>query len=484
MISLSDYFFSINQLRGEELSAEDEECIGVAFELAEKYHEGQKRASGESYFEAHCIPVSYHVASLGMDSRMIAAALLHDTLEDTKLTLKELIRKCGADIAGMVDGVSKLSKVRYQGNDRNVESLRKFFVAIAMDVRVVILKLCDRWHNLETLDFLPVEKRARIARESILIHAQLASRLNMGALASTIKDLAFPYAYPEEYEKTQKTIGEALDKAKQVVGIMRLTCARISKDILGYEPVIDERVKGIYSSYQKLERKEWNVHRLYDLVALRIIVRNRDDCYRILGAVHEAWHPLPGRFKDYIALPKPNGYKSLHTVVISSMGVNAEIQIRTKKMHLENENGVTAHHTYKVDKTNESRVSFDWLSQLSSLKDQKLSPDEYIHELRSDFFETRIFALTPDGDVIDLPAGATALDFAYSVHTDIGDHAVEALIDGVSQSLFTPIESESVVEVVTAPGAAPTKEWLDHVTTSHARNKINKSLTNDEPSSR
>jgi len=407
---------------------------------------------------------------------MISAALLHDTLEDTALTLKELISKCGADIAGMVDGVSKLSKVRYKGNDRNIESLRKFFVAIAKDVRVVILKLCDRWHNLETLEFLPIEKRARIAQESILIHAQLASRLNMGALATTIKDLAFPYAFPDEYKKTRHAVGEALDRAKKSAGVMHSELEVIAQKTLGYTPEIDERIKGTYSTYQKLVRKEWNVHRLYDLVALRVIVLSDDDCYRMLGAIHKAWHPLPGRFKDYIALPKPNGYKSLHTVVIGTMGVNAEVQIRTTSMHNENEHGITAHHNYKTAITDGEKQSFEWLSQLSSLKDQNLSPDEYIGELHSDFFETRIFALTPDGDVIDLPSGATALDFAYNVHSDIGDRSSLAVIDGVECSMYSRIESESVIEIITASNVTPTTEWLLHVVTSHARNRINKAL--------
>lgn len=476
MISLEEYFEAIKSLRGEELSAEDEEILGTAFELADTFHGGQVRASGERYFEAHCIPVSYHVASLQMGADMIAAGLLHDTLEDTKLTLKELTLRCGADIASMVNGVSKLSKVKYKGNERHVESLRKFFVAIAKDARVVILKLCDRWNNLETLEHLPEEKRTRIAKESILIHAQLASRLNMGNLANTIKDLAFPYAYPEEYTKTISAVGEAMNKATAAVQGMHYTLLALATSTLGYEPEVDERVKGLYSTYQKLERKNWNTELIYDLIALRVIVRSTDDCYRMLGAIHGNWHPMPGRLKDYIALPKPNGYKSLHTVVMDNSGVSAEIQVRTKDMHLANEYGITAHHSYKVQKTGEGSISFDWIDQLSSLKDKGLSPDDYIHELRSDFFETRIFALTPQGDVIDLPSGATALDFAYAVHTDIGDHASYAIINGYTMDIYSVIESESVVRIVTSPQVRPITEWLDNVITSHAKSRITKAL--------
>lgn len=476
MISLDSYFHSINRLRKDPLSENDEHIIAKAFELGRIYHKGQVRANGKSYFDDHCIPVSYHVAELEMDADMIAAALLHDTLEDTKLTLKELVAHCGTDIASMVDGVSKLSKVKYRGGERHVESLRKFFVAVAKDVRVVILKLCDRWHNLETLHFLPEEKRERIARESILIHAQLASRLNMGKLANTLKDLAFPFAYPDEYDKTRNALGHTLERAHAAARTIHHRLDTLALKTLGYEATVDERVKGLYSTYQKLERKGWNVNLIYDLVALRVIVKNVDDCYRMLGAIHGTWHPMPGRLKDYIALPKPNGYKSLHTVVMDSSGVNAEIQIRTEEMHLSNEFGITAHHLYKVRKNGEAGKSFDWIDQLSSLKEQGLSPDEYINELKSDFFETRIFALTPEGDVIDLPQGATALDFAFAVHSDIGEHAESAIINGNPQNIFTKIESESVVQIITSAESTVAEEWLTKVVTSHAKNRINRAL--------
>jgi GTP pyrophosphokinase len=477
MISLDTYFQSINRLRKEPLSDADKRVIARAFEIGQTYHDGQLRANGKDYFEDHCIPVSCHVAELEMDAEMIAAALLHDTLEDTKLTLKELVTQCGTDIASMVDGVSKLSKVKYRGGERHVESLRKFFVAIAKDARVVILKLCDRWHNLETLHFLPEEKRERIARESILIHAQLASRLNMGKLANTLKDLAFPFAYPNEYDKTRNALGHSLERAHAAARIIHHRLDALALKTLSYEATIDERVKGLYSTYQKLERKNWNVNLIYDLVALRVIVKNVDDCYRMLGAIHGAWHPMPGRLKDYIALPKPNGYKSLHTVVMDSSGVNAEIQIRTENMHLANEFGITAHHLYKVRKNGEAGKSFDWIDQLSSLQDKGLSPDEYINELKSDFFETRIFALTPEGDVIDLPQGATVLDFAFAVHSDIGEHAESAIINGSPHDIFTKIESESVVQIITSKGPTFCEDWLDKVVTSHAKNRINRALS-------
>lgn len=476
MIPLDTYFKTLAQIRGDELSAEDQELIGTAFELGRKYHSGQKRANGDDYFDGHCIPVSYNVATIQMPADMIAAALLHDTLEDTKLTRKVLLSVCGKDITFMVDGVSKLSKVKYQGNDRHVESLRKFFVATAKDVRVVILKLCDRWHNLSTLQYLPEEKRERIAKESILIHAQLASRLNMGQLSATLKDLAFPYAYPENYEKTMKAIGPRLELGESVINAMFELLHPMAITTLGYEPKIDKRLKGTYSTYKKLLRKHWNVSEVYDLVALRVVVNTREDCYKMLGAIHNKWHPLPSRLKDYIALPKPNGYRSLHTTVMSGTGLMVEIQIRTNEMHFVNEYGVAAHHSYKSNIQEENRGTFAWINQLSELKDRSMSPEEYIHELESDFFETRIFALTPMGDVIDLPSGATVLDFAYAVHSDIGDRAKGAYVNGAYKPIYAKVSSESVVDIVTSSRVHPTGRWLDYIMTSHAKSRILKAI--------
>lgn len=477
MISLEEYFNLVSKERGEELSAEDEEILGTAFSLAEQFHAGQKRSNGDPYFEGHCVPVSLHVASLHMGSEMIAAALLHDTLEDTALTYQELQAKCGETIAELVDGVSKLSKVKFKGNERHVESLRKFFVAVAKDVRVVVLKLCDRWHNLETLQYLSPEKQTRIARESILIHAQLASRLNMGKLANILKDLAFPYAYPDEYQKTIGITAPARKKADKEIVKIHKKLDEIAVATLGYQADIDERIKGIYSSFQKLERKNWNINEIYDLVALRVIVKNVDDCYRILGAIHSQFRSMPGRMKDYISIPKPNGYKSLHTVIIDESGLNAEIQIRTIQMHTENEYGAAAHFLYKTS-TNDTytKHSFDWISQINELSKDLVSPEEYIHELQIDFFNTRIFAITPSGDVIDLPVGATILDFAYSIHSEIGDHAHMAIVNGLPRQLSSLVESESVIEIITSKNSKPRPDWLKIVVTANARNRIRKAL--------
>lgn len=476
-MSFAKFISLVEKYQDEKISDDDIHLLKTAFDLGEKAHNGQFRANGGAYFSEHCVPVALNVASLKMNVNMIAAALLHDVIEDTEVTKEEISQICSMDIAEMVDGVSKLSKVKYKGNDRHVESLRKFFVAIAKDARVVIIKLCDRWHNLETLHFLPEEKRERIAKESILIHAQLASRLGMGKLSSTLKDLAFPYAYPEQYKKTTQVIKEAMDLANNVIESMFHDLEPMCVTALGYKADIDKRVKGLYSSYKKLERKNWNVQELHDLVALRVIVKELDDCYRMLGAIHAKWHPVPGRLKDYIALPKPNGYKSLHTTVISKSGLFVEIQVRTQVMHAFDEYGIASHHSYKNRQSGEIRESFEWLSQLGSLNEEKLSPDEYIHELRSDFFEDRIFALTPKGDVIDLPAGATLLDFAYSLHSDIGDKAQGGKINGKYCALNTVIPSESVVEITVSARNKPSEKWLEWVRTNHARVKIKRRLS-------
>ncbi len=470
------YITKLRDMLGDELSGNDIKLIRNAYELAKLSHHGQKRASGEDYFEAHCIPVSINVASLDMPASMIAAALLHDSVEDTEMTLVQIANVCGPDVASLVDGVTKLGKIKYHGNERHVESLRKFFVAIAQDARVVILKLCDRWHNLTTLHHLPEHKRQRIALESLLIYAPLASRMGMGKLAMILSDLSFPYAEPENYQKTLDLMKEELAKAELVIKQMYEALPVLLKPALGYEPKIDKRVKTVYSLYKKLERKEWRAEDIHDIVALRIIVKDISECYQVLGVIHANWQPLPGRVKDYIAIPKPNGYKSLHTTVMSGSDVIVEVQIRTPEMHSYNEFGVASHHSYKNRHKAPHGESFNWLSQLSELDDESLTPDEYVSALTTDFFADRIFALTPKGDVIDLPVGATVLDFAFQLHTDIGARAIGGRMNGTYRSLNTVILPESVVEIVTGPKPHPSEKWLSFVKTSYAKNKIHRML--------
>jgi GTP pyrophosphokinase len=460
--------------KSDKFDKDDIDLIKKAFDFSKKAHAGQKRASGRDYFNDHCLGVANHLIDLGMDSNLVCAGLLHDTIEDTDKTLGDIKQNFNEEIAYLVEGVSKLDKIQYFGNERHVESLRKFFIAVAGDLRVVILKLADRWHNLETLQHLNKERQEHIALESIMIFAPLASRLGMGKLVNIINNLAFPYAYPDAYQKTKKTMDSQLKKSEATITKMYRDLAVDLFIALGYNPEIDKRVKGVYSLYKKLDRYDWDVERVYDLVALRAIVKNTSDCYKALGAVHRHWHPLPGRIKDFIAVPKPNGYQSLHTSVFSGDGLNVEIQIRTKEMHEFDEYGIASHHSYKSTQLHGSNYqeSFAWVEQLREFQKAQLSPNEYLKELSIDFTQDRIFVFTPKGDVIDLPIGATILDFAYFVHSDIGDHASGGRINGKYKALKTSLKNEDVIEIVTNNKAHPTDKWLDQCITNNAQSRI------------
>lgn len=456
-----------------ELSGFEQGLIERAYDAGAKAHKGQKRENGDDYFVGHCVHVAEHILELGMDATLVAAALLHDTIEDTKVTAADLEKEFGAEIANLVEGVSKLGKIKYHGNERHVESLRKFFISVAQDVRVVILKLADRWHNLETLEFLSIEKQHRIALESIMIHAPLASRLGMGKLVVIINDLAFPFAYPEEFKRTKDIRDTRLSNADATVTKMYRNLSVELTEALGYTPQIDKRVKGMFSLYKKLERKKWNIDEIYDLVALRAIVKTVPECYQALGAIHAHWRPVPGRVKDYIAVPKPNGYQSLHTAVFSGDGPIVEMQLRTEEMHDFNEFGIASHHNYKNSSNGGGAgESFAWIQQLRLFQNADVSPSDYLKRLRTDFFQDRIFVFTPKGDVIDLPIGATVLDFAYAVHTQVGEHASGGKINGKYMALKSPLKSEDIVEIVTNPKAHPTDKWLEYCVTSNAIGRI------------
>lgn len=456
-----------------ELSGFEQGLIERAYDMGASAHKGQKRENGDDYFIGHCVHVAEHILELGMDATLVAAALLHDTIEDTKVTASDLEKEFGPEIANLVEGVSKLGKIKYHGNERHVESLRKFFISVAQDVRVVILKLADRWHNLETLEFLSAEKQHRIALESIMIHAPLASRLGMGRLVVIINDLAFPYAYPEEFKRTKDIRDTRLSNADATVTKMYRSLSVELTQALGYTPQIDKRVKGMFSLYKKLERKKWNIDEIYDLVALRGIVKTVPECYQALGAIHAHWRPVPGRVKDYIAVPKPNGYQSLHTAVFSGDGPIVEMQLRTEEMHDFNEFGIASHHNYKNSSNGGGAgESFAWIQQLRLFQNADVSPSDYLKRLRTDFFQDRIFVFTPKGDVIDLPTGATVLDFAYAVHTQVGEHASGGKINGKYMALKSPLKSEDIVEIVTNPKAHPTDKWLEYCVTSNAISRI------------
>ena len=456
------------------VSKEDQDLIIKAYEYAKQAHEGQKRANGDPYF-VHVFETGKNLAKLGMDAKTIAAGMLHDVLEDTEITEKEMEEEFGDEVVFLVKGVTKLGTLKYQGNIRHVESLRKFFMAMSKDLRVVIIKFADRLHNLETLEFLPEEKRKRIALESIDVYAPLANRLGMGHLKGEIEDAAFPYAYPKEYEEVEKILNERKEPyTKYLAEIKDDLSGELKKQkIKNFS--IDYRVKHKYSLYKKLLRHDMDIEKVYDIVALRIIVTTIEECYRVLGIVHAIWRPLVGRIKDYIALPKPNGYKSIHTTVFTGSGGIAEIQIRTKEMHDEAELGVAAHFSYKESDGNKvvpDKTKFEWIDELKSLKDLGNKPNRFIENLKTDFFSNRIFVFTPDGDIIDLPEESSPIDFAYSIHSDIGNHISGIKINGKMVHFSEKLKNGDIVEIVTKKDANPTSKWLDYAKTSYAKKHI------------
>ncbi|PIR68090.1 hypothetical protein COU49_02840 [Candidatus Nomurabacteria bacterium CG10_big_fil_rev_8_21_14_0_10_35_16] len=458
------------------LKPEEEKLLEKAYLFAQKAHAGQKRLSGEPYF-SHVLETAKILASLGMDIQTIVAGLLHDVLEDTKTTEEELTEAFGKDIVFLVEGVTKLGTLKYYGYERHVESLRKFFIAMTNDLRVVIIKFADRLHNLKTLQYIREDKRHRIALESIDVYAPLANRLGMGKLKGELEDAAFPYAYPKEYLKTEEIIQASRESYRSNLEKVReeLEKKLIEEKIKNFE--LSYRVKHKYSLYKKLLKYDMDIGKIYDIVALRVIVENLEDCYRVLGIVHSIWNPLQGRIKDYIAVPKPNGYRSVHTTVFTGSGEIAEIQIRTEEMHREAEYGIAAHFIYKEQKNTKKilqkdKLKFNWIEELKELNYNTTEPDKFIEHLKADFFSNRIFIFTPKGDVVDLPEDSIPIDFAYTIHSDIGDHTFGVKINGKMSQLFTKLKNGDIVEIVTNKDAHPSSKWLDMVKTTVAKKHI------------
>jgi len=459
--------------------------IKKAFEFAEKAHEGQKRFSGDPYI-SHPINVSLKIAALKIDTQTIIASLLHDTVEDERATLRTIRKKFGEDVAFLVNGLTKVKKIKYRGVERQVESIRKMFLAWAEDIRVVIIKLMDRLHNMETLDAHPKkEKRERIALETLEIYAPLADRLGMWNVKSQLEDLAFKHVYPEEYEWLLSEIKLKIpEREKYLERLKPIIEKELNKE--GIAPIeISWRAKSYYSLWKKLLKKDMDWSRILDLAAIRIIVKNIEECYATLGIVHKLWRPLPGRIKDYIALPKPNGYQSIHTTVFCEGSRVTEFQIRTPEMHRDAEFGIAAHWAWEMagkpkEGTQLQHNKFAWVKQLQDwqkeFKENKESGAELLETLKIDFFKNRIFILTPKGDIIDLPEGATPIDFAYNVHSEIGDRASGAKVNGKMVSLTHTLRSGEVVEILTQKNKRPSQEWLNYVKTSLARGRIKAAL--------
>jgi len=452
----------------------DKELIKKAYEFAERAHEGQKRNSGEPYF-SHPFETAKTLAKFGMDTPTIVAGLLHDVLEDTKVSEEEMKKEFGEDIVFLVNGVTKLGTLKYHGHERHVESLRKFFVAMTNDLRVVIIKFADRLHNLRTLQFLREDKRERIALESIEVYAPLADRLGMGKLKGEIEDAAFPYVYPKEYTETEELIKEEKELyEKELQEIKKELEKELYKNkikIVG----IDYRMKHKYSLWKKLSKHEMDIKKVYDIVALRVVVENVEDCYRVLGIIHSIWRPLPGRIKDYIAVPKPNGYRSIHTTIFTGSGGVAEIQIRTEEMHKEAAYGIAAHFSYKdknYKKDADEKSKFKWMEELKDFNYELEKPKKYLEHLKTDFFNDRIFIFTPKGDVIDLPENSSPIDFAYAIHSDIGDHISGAKVNGKIAPILSRLKNGDIVEITTKKDAHPSSKWLENSKTNVAKKNI------------
>lgn len=462
--------------------------------MAEEGHRDQKRKSGEDYIQ-HCLATARNLAEIGMDPITVSAGLLHDVPEDTKFTLEDVQKRFGDEIAHLVDGVTKLGRIRLRGSQEEyfLENLRKMFLAMAADIRVVIIKLADRLHNMRTLEFLPPEKRERIARESLEIFAPIANRLGIGEFKGELEDLAFKYLEPENYRFVTGLVQEHYTSREKYIADFISTL----KETLGEAGIkyidVHGRAKHLYRLYQKLKRYDMDINRIYDLTAVRVIVQNVAECYETLGIVHKKFRPMVGRIKDYISLPKPNGYQSLHTTIFGPNGKILEIQIRTKKMDEEAEYGIAAHWIYTekqkkswksiFNKTQETPPTkgLAWVKQLREWqKEVGTDNEEFLQSLKIDFFRNHIFAFTPHGDIIDLPEDATPVDFAYTIHSDLGNHIVGAKADQKMVPLDYHIQNGQVIEILTDKDRKlPSRDWLQFVKTSNAKSHIRRELRRD-----
>lgn len=487
-------------------SETDKKLVSEAYEFSQDAHKDQKRFSGDNYF-VHPAEVGYLLAEAGMDARAIAAGLLHDTIEDAGVKPQTIEEKFSAEVLGLVEGVTKLGTLRYRGLERHTESLRKLFAATAKDIRVLIIKLMDRLHNARTLEHVPrEEKRLRIAQETLEIYAPIADRLGMSVAKQELEDAAFPFAYPKEYEKTRELVKERKNENEKRLQKVEHDLKRALGEAGIRHFTTEARIKGVYSLFRKLQRKEWDITKIYDMRALRIIFPSVADCYTALGIIHAQWRPVPGKIKDYIAFPKPNGYQSIHTTVYTGDGGALEIQLRTEAMHREALYGIASHLTYKevqrgreggrrgldwirqffprlrggadLSGTGERReIVPEWVHELAHAHQESAESEEYLDTLKSDFFSHRVFVFTPKSDVIDLPMGATPIDFAYAVHSDLGNKMSGARVNRKMVSLDTALRNGDMVEIITKPSAKPSRKWHDIAKTSMAKKQIRAALS-------
>ena len=450
----------------------DIELIGHAYDVAEEMHRGQLRKSGEPYL-IHPMAVAEILADLGMDEETIVAGLLHDVVEDTSYTEEELIVDFGEDVAMLVDGVTKLASLKFESKEeRQAENLRKMFLAMSKDIRVLIIKLSDRLHNLRTINYMTHDKIIEKCRETLDIYAPLAARLGMYAIKMELEDIALKFLEPEAYYDLAEQVSQRKGEREDAINVVERIDNALKDIDIHYD--IYGRSKHFYSIYKKMKYQHKTLDEIFDLMAVRIIVDSVKDCYAVLGLVHTMWTPIPGRFKDYIAMPKPNMYQSLHTTVVGDNGKPFEIQIRTYEMHKIAEYGIAAHWKYKEGiTTDKEEVNLSWLRQALEWQKDANDPKEFMESLKMDLFSSQVFVFTPNGDVIELPAGATPLDFAFKIHSDVGYKCVGAKDNGKMVTIDHPLENGDIVEIVTNPNAVgPSIDWLKIAKSSSARNKI------------
>lgn len=476
LISIEDIIAKL----GPEYTDEDKLNIRRACEFATIAHEGQKRSTGEDYIQ-HPLNVALLVAELRMDTATIMASILHDVPEDTPYTNDDIKKDFGKDVAKLVEGVTKIGTIKYRGLERYAENLRRMLMAMISDVRIIIIKFADRLHNLKTLEGVKPDKRERIALETLEIYAPIANRLGIDQFRGELEDLAFQYAYPKEYAWVRELAQHKIQTDSKIIDHIK---KRTQKELVAENiPMahVGGRLKRYYSTYKKLLRKGKDIDKIYDFIAIRIIVKNQVDCYRVLGIVHKLWTPIRGRIKDYIAQPKPNGYQSLHTTVFGEKGKIVEFQIRDESMHAFAEYGVAAHWFYKeLGSKNIPLDKIPWVKDLINIQKTLKDSAAYLEKIKLDIFNERIFVFTPKGDVIDLPKNATIIDFAYHIHTDVGNQCVGAMVNDRIASLDSVLRNGDMVDIViNKHRSKPNEDWLGFVKTTVAREKIKQSLRSE-----
>src|SRR6266853_1469775 len=451
---------------------DDLELVRKAYEFSQKHHSGQQRASGEPYL-VHPVEVALVLTEMKMDAVAVAAGLLHDSVEDTSVTIVDIRKEFGEQVAHIVEGVTKISKIDFSTREeQQAENLRKMMLAMVDDIRVVLIKLADRLHNMRTLEHLPPERQNKIAQETLEIYAPIAHRLGMGKIRGELEDLGFRFIDPAGYEQVEKAVNARRKQGEAFLAKVQQTIKDKLKEA-GIQAQVDSRIKRLYSIHKKLQRQRIAVDQVYDLCALRVVTRSLQDCYAVLGIIHNLWRPVPGRIKDFIAMPRPNFYQSLHTSVITEDGTPFEIQIRTEEMHKMAEEGIAAHWKYKdgpVSAQDEQRLA--WLRQVVEWQRDVSDPSEFLCTRKSDLYPEEVYTFTPKGKVIVLPRESTPIDFAYSVHTEVGHSCVGAKVNGRMVPLRFKLHSGDIVEILTQAGHKPSRDWLAIAKSSRARNKI------------